>query len=190
MKICFLDDLVKKGFDKIDLCNKIARQEEEFFPQYPYNTGEIKNACEQSSGNALLLVDEKKVVGYLIPLLFENKNYLQILTIAIDKNHQRKGYGTKLIEECEQIAKSLRLKRVISRVDPSYPPLKTFKNLGYAPMRLEEIEEFISEGIFSSEDEIRKGEQNLELFPEGYHIMTKDIGKKNFFSFVPMVKNL
>ena len=131
-------------------------------------------------------------MGYLIPILFKNKDYLQILTIVIDKNHQKKDYGTKLIKRCEDIAKSLKLKQVIVRADVSYPILKTLKNLKYFPMQLGEFNKFIKEGVFSSNDAIKNKLSDAELsklFPEAY-IITKDIGKKNPFSFIPMVKNI
>lgn len=190
MEILFLEDLIKKGFSKTSIFKEIVRLEKEFFPEYPYNIKDIKNFYQQSKGYTLILLNKNKVVGYLIPLLFENKDYLQILTLAVDRNYQRRGYGTKLIRKCEEIANLLKLKKIIARADLSYPILKTFKNLKYGSMQLEEINEFIKEGIFSSKDKIKKGifdSKISNLFSKAY-IITKDIRKKNSYSFVPMIK--
>ncbi len=191
MEIIFLEDLIKRGFNKLTVFKETAGLEKEFFPQYPYNIKDIKKACQRSKGYALILLDKDKVVGYLIPLLFRNKPYLQILTIAVNKKYQKKGYGTKLLERCGETAKSLKLKKIIIRADVSYPILKTLKNLGYMPMGLEEIKEFIKEGIFSAKDSIKKvrNPKIAKLLPKAY-TLTKDIGKENPFSFIPVVKNI
>ena len=189
MEILFLDDAVKKGLKKIVIFKQIEKLEKKFFPEYPYNFKDIKNAYQKSNGSTLLLFDKNKIVGYLIPLLFKNKDYLQILTIAVDKNHQKKGYGTKLIKKCEEIADSLKLKRVIIRADVSYPILRILKNLEYLPMKAKEIDEFRKERLFNSKDKIKKANfENLNL--SQVYIITKDIGKKNPYSFIPMIKNL
>ena len=56
-------------------------------------------------------------------------------------------------------------------------------------MSKEHIEKFIVEGIFSKDDKIRKlDDSHIPL--EDAWVITKEIGKENPFSFVPMVKGL
>lgn len=143
MEILFFEDLLKKGFGKTIIFNEIAKLEKQFFPKYYYNIRDIEKFYLQSNGCTLILLDKNKIAGYLIPILFENKDYLQILTIAIGKKYQKGGYGTSLIKKCEGIAASLKLRRIIIRANISYQILKTLKNLEYLPMKSEEIKEFI-----------------------------------------------
>jgi len=192
MEILLFEDLINKGFSKNAIFKEIAGYEGEFFLEYPYTVKDIKEFCQKSRGYILILLDKNRIIGYLIPLLFRNRDYLQILTIAVGRNYQKRGYGTQLIRKCEEIANSLRLKRVIVRADVSYPILKTCKNLKYLTMGLRDINEFIKEGIFSPDDKVKKaipGSKLPDLFPRAY-IITKNIGKKNSFSFVPMIKHL
>lgn len=192
MEIASLADLVKRDFHELTVFKEIVRLEKWFFPKYPYDIKDIKQACQKSNGCTLILLDKNKVIGYLIPLFFKNKNYLQILTIAVNKKYQKKGCGTKLLERCEETAKSLKLKKIIIRTDVSYPILKTLKNLKFTPMKLEEIKEFAIEGIFSANDRIKKVHSPkiiANLLPKAY-IITKDIGKENPFSFIPMIKDI
>ncbi|MBI2101301.1 GNAT family N-acetyltransferase [Candidatus Woesearchaeota archaeon] len=128
MKITSLEAAVKSGISKNLIFKKIAGLEREFFPNYPYNINGIKKSHKLSNGCTLIAFDKGNVIGYLIPLFFKSKDYLQILTIAVDKKHHKKGYGTELIKKCERIARSLKLKSVILRADVSYPILKTLKN--------------------------------------------------------------
>ncbi len=192
MEILYFKDLIKKGFNENTLFKEIAKLEKKFFSQYPYNVRDIKQFCQKGGGYTLILLSKNKIVGYLIPLLFKNKHYFQILTIAVDKNYQKKGCGTKLIAKSEEIAKSLKLRNVLIRADISYPILKILKNLKYKPMQLGDIKKFIKDGLFSSKDIIKNGIFNVSipnLFPKAYAI-TKDIGKKNPYSFIPMIKKL
>ena len=141
MEILFLDDLIKRGISKTTIFNEIVKLEKEFFPKYHYNIEDIKKFHELSNGYSLILVYKDSIIGYLIPILFKNKDYLQILTVAVDKKHQKDGYGTKLIKRCENIAKSLELKRVIGRADVSYPIVKILKKLKYRSMQLKDFNE-------------------------------------------------
>ena len=113
MEIFFFEDLIKNGFSKTTIFNEIVKLEKEFFQKYHYNVKDIKKFYWQSKVYTLILLDKNRIIGYLIPLLFKNKDYLQILTIAIGEKYQKKGYGTKLIKKCEEIAKSLKLKKII-----------------------------------------------------------------------------
>lgn len=160
MEILYFKDLIKKGFNENIIFKEIAELEKKFFSQYHYNVRDIKQFCQKSGGHTLILLSKNKIVGYMIPLLFRNKHYLQILTIAVDKNYQKKGYGSKLITKSEEIAKSLKLKNVLIRADISYPILKTLKNLKYKPMQLGDIKKFIKDGLFSSKDIIKNGISN------------------------------
>lgn len=179
-----------RGFSKNAVFEEIVRLEKKFFPKYHYNVKDVREFHRQSKGYSLILSDNDKVAGYLIPVLFHGKNYLQILTIAINKIYQKKGYGAKLIKKCEETAKSLKINKVIIRADVQYPILKTLKNLEYHPMKLKEISQFIKEGIFSDKDYIgRFTSKKLKLFSKVY-IITKGIGKKNPFSFIPMIKRI
>lgn len=140
----------------------------------------------------MILIYKDNIIGCLIPILFKNKDYLQILTIAVDKKHQKKGYGTKLINRCENIAKSLKLRRVIIRADVSCPIVKILKKLKYRSMQLKDFNEFTKEGIFSSKDTIKNKISDTKiatLFPKSF-VMAKHIGKKNPYSFIPMIKNI
>src|SRR3989338_11510366 len=148
MKILFFEDLLKKEFNKTIIFNEIVKLEEEFFPKYHYNLKDIQKFYRQSKGYTLILLDKNKIAGYLIPILFKNKDYLQLLTIAVSKKYQKRGYGTKMLKRCEEIAKMLQLQRIITRAEVSYPILKTLKNLKYIPMKLKDINAFMKEGVF------------------------------------------
>ena len=192
MEILFLEDVVKNGISRNFIFKKIAELEKEFFPKYPYNIKDIKKFHKLSNGYTLIAFDKDNVIGYLIPLLFKSKDYLQILTIAVDKKHHRKGYGTKLIKKCEKITKNFGLNRIIILAEILYQILKTLKKLGYRPMQTEDINKFTKEGIFGSSDDIKKEifqSKISALFPTA-HVITKDIGKKNHYSFIPMIKNI
>lgn len=192
MEIMYLEEAVANGFNKTSIFKRIAELEKEFFPKYPYNIRDIKKFHELSNGYSLILIYKDNIIGYLIPILFKNKDYLQILTIAVDEKHQKKGYGTKLIKRCENIAKSLKLKRVIIRADVSYPTVKNTKKLKYRSMQLKDFNEFVKEGVFSSEDIIKNKISDTKiatLFPKAF-VIAKHIGKKNPYSFIPMVKKL
>ncbi|MBI2101302.1 hypothetical protein HYT53_01715 [Candidatus Woesearchaeota archaeon] len=55
-----------------------------------------------------------------------------------------------------------------------------------------DINNFTKEGIFSPKDDIKKEifkSKISALFPKAY-IITKDIGKKSHYSFIPMIKNI
>ena len=184
MEILFLEELTKRGFSRARVFNEIVKLEKEFFPQYHYNLQDIKKFCKQSNCCTLIFIDKNRIAGYLIPLLFKNKDYLQILTIAVNKNYQKKGFGTELIKKCEEIAKALSLKMILVRAGNSHPILKTLENLRYKPMDLKLINGFIDEGVFSPNDKIKK---MSNLFPKAY-LITKDIGKKTPYSFIPMIK--
>ena len=186
MEILFLEKLAKSGFSRTKIFNEIVELEKEFFPKYYYNIKDIRKFCKQSNGFTLILLDKNEVIGYLISLLFRNKDYLQILTVAVNKSYQKKGYGTKLIRKCEEIAKSLKLKRIIIRAENNYTILKTLKNLKYKPMGLKEINEFKDDGVFDVDDKIEK---ISNLFSNAC-LITKNIGKKNPFSFIPMIKHI
>lgn len=192
MEIIYLEEAVAEGFNKTFIFKWIVELEKEFFPKYPYNIKDIKKFHELSNGYSLILIYKDDIIGYLIPILFKNKDYLQILTIAVDKKHQKKGYGTKLINRCEDIAKSLKLKVVIIRADVSYPIVRILKKLKYNPMQLRDINKFTKEGIFSSKDIIKNKISDIKissLFPKAF-LIAKYIGKKNPYSFIPMIKKL
>ncbi|MEK0348147.1 MAG: hypothetical protein QQN44_07455, partial [Nitrosopumilus sp.] len=87
MEILFLNTAIKKGFSKETIFDKIISLENEFFPKYPYSLEDIKNAHEQSRGNSLILIEKNELIGYLMPILFKNKDYIQILTVAIDRDY-------------------------------------------------------------------------------------------------------
>ncbi len=191
MEIILLDKLENKD----NLFVNIVKLEQEFFPEYPYNLNDIKDAHQKSRGKSLVVIYENKLIGYLIPMFFENKNYVQILTIAINKNFQRKGLGKQLIRTFEDSLKLENINIILARADISFPILKMFKYLKYKPMNLKEINYFIEESIFSSEDklvEIKEKCSNkdiLNLFKKAF-IIIKDIKKRNPFSFIPVIKNI
>ena len=102
MEILLLDKLAKNGFKAHDIFLEITRLEEEFFPEYPYTVNDIELFHKRSSGHSLILIGNNKVCGYLIPILFDSKDYLQILTVAVDKESQKRGYGTSLFKHVKK----------------------------------------------------------------------------------------
>lgn len=77
-----------------------------------------------------VILDEKgkNINGCVALHIVGWNNLAEIKSLAVEKNHQRKGIGSQLIEAALSEAKSLRLKNVFAL---SYKP-KFFRKLGFS----------------------------------------------------------
>ena len=87
----------------------VLSQIEKSIFQDPISKIELKNLEEQPAYN-IWKIEEKKIVGFVS--FFHVKDEIEIIKICIIKSHQRKNYGSILINEI----KKLKIKKIFLEV--------------------------------------------------------------------------
>ena len=195
MQILPIEVSIKLGLRTSAIFDEIAQLEKEFFPKYPYSAAEIEKAHAKSDGKSMIAMDDGKVIGYLVPLFFDDKQYTQILTVAVHKEYRRKGYAQKLVEHFERCAWEKGIKTIFVRAALSYPIICLFLKMKYLPLDKTAMDAFISEGLLSREDrqhELRDvcWDKDILSVLGNVKAVEKDTKKENPFCFIPMVKEL
>ena len=83
-----------------------------------------------------VLLEEEKVIACGMLDLF-TPELAEIKSLAVDPNHQKKGYGRILVEDCEKEARSLGIKKVFAL---TYQ-VEFFQKLGYKVVGMDALPE-------------------------------------------------
>ncbi len=86
---------------RLDDVDMVYRLEQRLFPN-PWPKAFFEHDLQSRRTIAFVVEDEDSVVGYSIASCKDQG--LHVTNIAVDKNHQRRGIGSRLMQELERIA--------------------------------------------------------------------------------------
>ena len=79
---------------------KVLTQIEKSYFQHPMSKIELKN-FEQQAACKIWKIEDKKIVGFVS--FFHVKDEIEIIKICINKPHQRKNYGSIILDEIKRL---------------------------------------------------------------------------------------
>ena len=101
-----------------------------------YQQGSVKQTLE--SANAAWVIEEDGVVaGFAVVTMIENEPIGELVMIAVDPAHQRKGLARQLIEHAEAWLRDAGVPVMMIQTggDPGHEPARrTYENAGYTLM--------------------------------------------------------
>ena len=98
---------------------------------------EIRQKIENDE-DVLIILEENKVIGFLIyDIKIKHDKIMWIDQLIIDEKYRKKGYGKKLIENAEEIAKQENCVRIeFSCWSFNTDALEMYKHIGYKEQRI------------------------------------------------------
>jgi ribosomal protein S18 acetylase RimI-like enzyme len=89
-------------------------------------------AVEHKSDIHILNDEKEKLVGFLSIIYMPDKNQMEVLSIMIHPLSQRLGYGKKIMEFAEKLARKADFKTIMLVTNvKNIPAINFYKNLGY-----------------------------------------------------------
>ncbi len=114
---------------RLDDLDRVYKLEIKLFPN-PWPKSFFENDLRSERTIAFVVEREDSVIGYSIAS-WEGQR-LHVTNIAVDKEYQRQGIGTKLMHKVENIAQKRGCRYVYLEVRPNnIAAINLYKNLGY-----------------------------------------------------------
>lgn len=120
---------VKIRFPKKDDLPKLISIESQF--EYPWSEQDFRKVLQNNHCIGLIAEYKREVVGYLIFEVFHDR--LHILNLAIDKNFQRQGVATTLLNDVKRrVGEQKGKNRIFTEVrESNLPGQKFFSKAGF-----------------------------------------------------------
>ncbi len=117
-----MEEIVITRMTEEDL-DTVMRIERENF-KFPWNRELFLSDLNKRFAHCLTAKKKGEVLGYII--IFQTLDEFHLANIAVDQRHQRKGIGTKLMQEMLKIAQEKKIKNIFLEVRRSNLPAQKF----------------------------------------------------------------